>query len=51
MNMRKISIIMIAILLLCGCSKENIITYNFFSMDTAIQIKLYDVSKKESEEI
>lgn len=49
--MRKISIIMIAILLLCGCSKENIITYNFFSMDTAIQIKLYDVSKQKSEEV
>lgn len=53
--MKKIGIIIITLVLLCGCSKEDIITYHFFSMDTVIQVKLYDTSKKythqEREEI
>lgn len=47
MKMKKI-VLILCILLLCGCSKEQVFSHTFFSMDTMIQIKLYNISNKES---
>ena len=50
--MKKIVMLIIPILLLCGCSKKvEVQTYNMFYMDTYIEIKLYDKTKDESDDI
>ena len=49
-NMKKIGLIF-CILLLCGCSKKEMFSHTFFSMDTVIQIKLYNVTDKESQTV
>ena len=52
--MKKIVILFISILLLCGCTSKNNINiekYDMFYMDTYIEVKLYDVTKEESSNI
>lgn len=50
MRMKKIGLLLCCFIL-CGCSNKEQFSYTFFSMDTAIQIKVYNVSKKKSESI
>ena len=42
--MKKIIVILVGILVLCGCSNQKMDKYDMFYMDTYIEIKLYDVS-------
>src|SRR5574344_1748244 len=49
--MKKIIALIVLILCLCGCDKNNIQKYNMFYMDTYIEIKLYGVDKKETNNV
>ena len=55
--MRKILLLIISIILLTGCNKDisrqNVETYsyNMFYMDTHIEVKLYDITKDESDKL
>jgi uncharacterized protein YcfL len=45
--MKKIMLLIIAVLLLSGCEKSvNIEKYDMFYMDTYIEVKLYDVLRQ-----
>ena len=48
--MKKLLILFSFILLLTGCTKNNE-SYNMFYMDTYIEVKVYDISKKDSKEV
>lgn len=46
--MKKLIVLMLFLLCLCGCSLNGVQKYNMFYMDTYIEIKLYDTNKKEA---
>ena len=50
--MKKVCILLFIILLLCGCTNNiEMQKYDMIYMDTYIEVKLYDVSKNDSENI